>query len=151
MTAADALSGMVPADLKVCSARILLESLEVSTDIGFHDFEIGSPQRLKVTVEIWLEDVTPPADDHPKHAPRPHAVRLLPRRRVGRDAAGGHGRPRRARADRGFPESLPSVSEDLPSPRPTVAPSLVPSKPCGHCALPHRAAQSHNESAPPTT
>jgi dihydroneopterin aldolase len=68
MTAADALSGMIPTDLKVCSARILLESLEVSTDIGFHDFEIGSPQRLKVTVEIWLENVTPPADDHPKHA-----------------------------------------------------------------------------------
>ena len=44
------------ADLKVRSARIVLESLEVQADIGFHDFEIGSPQRLLVTVEIWLDE-----------------------------------------------------------------------------------------------
>ena len=25
-------------------------------DIGFHDFEIGMPQRLLITVELWLED-----------------------------------------------------------------------------------------------
>ena len=30
-------------------------------DIGFHDFEIGVPQRLLVTVEIWLDHI-PPAD-----------------------------------------------------------------------------------------
>ena len=34
----------------------MLESLDVPADIGFHDFEIGTPQRLLVTVEIWLED-----------------------------------------------------------------------------------------------
>jgi dihydroneopterin aldolase len=62
------LSGIIPSDLKVRSARIVLESLEVSTDIGFHDFEIGSPQRLLVTAEIWLEDITPPEDDQPHHA-----------------------------------------------------------------------------------
>ncbi|HYX45513.1 MAG TPA: dihydroneopterin aldolase, partial [Sphingomicrobium sp.] len=41
---------------------------EVQTDIGFHDFEVGTPQRLAVTVEIWLEDVVPPADDDPQRA-----------------------------------------------------------------------------------
>ena len=39
------------------SSRILLDSLEVQADIGFHDFEVGKPQRLLVTVEIWLEDL----------------------------------------------------------------------------------------------
>jgi dihydroneopterin aldolase len=62
------LSGLVPADLKVGSARILLESLAVQADIGFHEFEIGSPQRLLVTVEVWLDDLAPPADDDPDRA-----------------------------------------------------------------------------------
>jgi 7,8-dihydroneopterin aldolase/epimerase/oxygenase len=62
------LSGLVPAGLKVRSARILLESLEVQADIGFHEFEVGAPQRLIVTVEVWLEDVSAPADDDPVRA-----------------------------------------------------------------------------------
>ena len=47
------LAGLVPDTLKVRSARILLESLEVRTDIGFHDFEVGAPQRVAISVEIW--------------------------------------------------------------------------------------------------
>lgn len=62
------LSGLVPDRLKVRSARILLESLEVQADIGFHDFEVGAPQRLLVTVEVWLEDPTAPPDDDPNNA-----------------------------------------------------------------------------------
>jgi dihydroneopterin aldolase len=62
------LTGLGAADLKVRSARILLESLEVRADIGFHEFEIGTPQRLLVTVEIWLEDLAAPADDNPERA-----------------------------------------------------------------------------------
>ena len=62
------LSGLVPAELKVSSARIMLESLEVQADIGFHEFEIGAPQRLLVTVEIWLKDVVAPAGDDPDRA-----------------------------------------------------------------------------------
>ena len=57
------LQGMVPDHLKVRQSRILLDSLEVMADIGFHDFEIGKPQRLLVTVELWLEDLNPPDDD----------------------------------------------------------------------------------------
>jgi dihydroneopterin aldolase len=68
MTGEPSLVGLIPADLSVRSARILLESLEVRADIGFHDFEIGSPQRLLVTVEIWLEDTAAPAGDDPVRA-----------------------------------------------------------------------------------
>ena len=60
--------GLVPDSLRVRSASILLDSLEVSVDIGFHDFEVGAPQRLLVTVEIWLDDVSVPANDDPAEA-----------------------------------------------------------------------------------
>jgi 7,8-dihydroneopterin aldolase/epimerase/oxygenase len=55
------LDGLIPDRLRPRSARIFLDSLEVMADIGFHEFEIGTPQRLLVTVEIWLDHV-PPAD-----------------------------------------------------------------------------------------
>jgi dihydroneopterin aldolase len=62
------LQGLIPDGLKPRSARIFLDSLEVMADIGFHDFEIGVPQRLLVTVEIWLDHI-PPADcDDPAFA-----------------------------------------------------------------------------------
>ncbi|WP_309662229.1 dihydroneopterin aldolase [Sphingomonas sp.] len=62
------LDGLVPDHLRVRSSRILLDALEVEADIGFHDFEIGRPQRLLITVEIWLEDVSLPAADDPDQA-----------------------------------------------------------------------------------
>jgi dihydroneopterin aldolase len=61
-------SGLVPSEIQVRSSRILLESLQVQADIGFHDFEIGTPQRLMVTVEIWLSDLSVPPDDDPVQA-----------------------------------------------------------------------------------
>ena len=57
------LQGMIPSHLKIRQSRILLDSLEVMTDIGFHDFEVGAPQRLLITVELWLEDLAPPEDE----------------------------------------------------------------------------------------
>jgi dihydroneopterin aldolase len=62
------LIGSVPDHLKVRSARIVLESLAVQADIGFHEFEVGAPQRLLVSVEIWLDDVSMPHDDDPARA-----------------------------------------------------------------------------------
>jgi 7,8-dihydroneopterin aldolase/epimerase/oxygenase len=62
------LTGLVPQHLKVRSARILLESLEVQADIGFHDFEVGAPQRLIISIEIWLEDASLPEKDDPARA-----------------------------------------------------------------------------------
>jgi dihydroneopterin aldolase len=59
---------MIPAALAVKSSKIMLDSLEVETDIGFHEFEIGRPQRLLITVEIWLADLTAPAGDSPQAA-----------------------------------------------------------------------------------
>ena len=68
MTDLTSLDGLIPAALSVKSSKIMLDSLEVQTDIGFHEFEIGTPQRLLVTVELWLEDLATPADDSPKAA-----------------------------------------------------------------------------------
>ena len=62
------LEGMVPPSLAVASSRIVLDSLEVMTDIGFHDYEVGTPQRLLVTVELWLERLDEPAEDDPANA-----------------------------------------------------------------------------------
>jgi len=68
MNAAVDLDGLVPRELEVKSSRILLDALEIEADIGFHDFEVGKPQRLLVTVEIWLNDLAPPAADDPAAA-----------------------------------------------------------------------------------
>lgn len=62
------LDGLVPESLRPRSARIFLDSLEVMADIGFHEFEIGVPQRLLVTVEIWLDHIPPANSDDPELA-----------------------------------------------------------------------------------
>ena len=62
------LTGLVPDALRPRSVKILLDSLEVMADVGFHAFEIGTPQRLIVTAEVWLEDASAPADDDPAEA-----------------------------------------------------------------------------------
>ena len=62
------LDAMVPDHLRVRSSRLLLDALEVQADIGFHDYEVGRPQRLLVTVEIWLDDQSAPDDDDPTAA-----------------------------------------------------------------------------------
>ncbi len=43
----------------------MLDDYCVAADIGFHDFEIGKPQRLLVTVEVWVDESSFPADDQP--------------------------------------------------------------------------------------
>jgi 7,8-dihydroneopterin aldolase/epimerase/oxygenase len=68
MTDEPKLDGMVPDHLRVRSSRLLLDALEVQADIGFHSYEVGKPQRLLVTVEIWLDDLAPPDDDDPASA-----------------------------------------------------------------------------------
>jgi dihydroneopterin aldolase len=68
MSQADELSGMVPAAIKVRQQRILIDSIEVMADIGFHDFEVGVPQRLLVSVEVWIDPPFPPPNDAPGRA-----------------------------------------------------------------------------------
>jgi dihydroneopterin aldolase len=78
------LDGMVPDRLRPRSARILLDSLEVEADIGFHEFEIGTPQRLLVTVEVWLDDLPPADSDDPALAWDYDHVRNLVRELAGK-------------------------------------------------------------------
>lgn len=65
MTSESELNGLVPDQLRPRSAKIILDALEVKVDIGFHDYEIGVPQRLLVTVEVWLDRVPPAGCDDP--------------------------------------------------------------------------------------
>jgi dihydroneopterin aldolase len=63
------LDGIIAEPLQVRSGRIRIDSLEVMSDIGFHDFEIGSPQRLLISVDLWLDDgLSPPLGDDPANA-----------------------------------------------------------------------------------
>lgn len=50
------LDGLVPDRLQPRTRKIVLEDYELKLDIGFHDFEIGNPQRLRVTVEVWVDE-----------------------------------------------------------------------------------------------
>ena len=51
------LDGLVPERLAPKTRKIVLEDYVVAADIGFHEFEIGAPQRLSITVEVWLDEV----------------------------------------------------------------------------------------------
>ena len=50
------LDGLVPESLRPRTHKIVLEDYAIPVDIGFHDFEIGAPQRLLITVEVWLDE-----------------------------------------------------------------------------------------------
>lgn len=52
------LDGLVPEGLKPRTRKIILEGYELPVDIGFHQFEIGNPQRLLVSVEVWLDEAS---------------------------------------------------------------------------------------------
>lgn len=55
---ASRLDGIVPAGLAPQTRKIVLENYAIPVDIGFHDFEVGNPQRLLITVEVWLDEAT---------------------------------------------------------------------------------------------
>ena len=57
------LEGLVPAALAPKSRRIFLQDFDLPVDIGFHDFEVGNPQRLFVTVEVWVDEASFAAED----------------------------------------------------------------------------------------
>lgn len=59
----DDLHGLVPADLAPKSRKIFLQDFDLDVDIGFHDFEVGSPQRLRVNIEVWLDSESFPTCD----------------------------------------------------------------------------------------
>jgi len=57
------LTGLIPAALAPRTRKIVLEDFDLPVDIGFHAFEIGTPQRLRVNVEVWLDAVNFPESD----------------------------------------------------------------------------------------
>jgi 7,8-dihydroneopterin aldolase/epimerase/oxygenase len=57
------LEGLVPAALAPKGRRIFLHDFDLPVDIGFHDFEVGNPQRLFVTVDVWLDEASFASED----------------------------------------------------------------------------------------
>ena len=57
------LDGMVPERLAPKTRKIVLEDYCLPVDIGFHDFEVGTPQRILITVEVWVEEAAFAAED----------------------------------------------------------------------------------------
>jgi dihydroneopterin aldolase len=63
MAEAPKFDGLVPAHLTPRARKIVLEDFSLPVDIGFHDFEVGTPQRLSVTVEVWVDEASFPQSD----------------------------------------------------------------------------------------
>jgi len=58
------LDGLVPEALRPRTRKIVLDGYELAVDIGFHDFEVGRPQRIIISVEAWIdEDCFAASDD----------------------------------------------------------------------------------------
>jgi dihydroneopterin aldolase len=57
------LDGLVPDRLAPKTRKIMLQDYDLPVDIGFHDFEVGKPQRLLVTVEVWVDERSFAASD----------------------------------------------------------------------------------------
>ena len=87
------LDGLVPERLRPMTRKIVLEDYRLDIDIGFHEFEIGNPQRLLVTVEVWVDERSFSADDEAGSAWDYDfsAPRSAPRRRPPLQSAGDAG------------------------------------------------------------
>ena len=62
------LDGLVPERLAPKTRKIVLEDYCLPVDIGFHDFEVGHPQRLLVTIEVWVDERSFPEADEAAEA-----------------------------------------------------------------------------------
>jgi dihydroneopterin aldolase len=62
------IEGLVPDRLAPKTRKVVLEDYCLSADIGFHDFEIGTAQRLTVTVEVWIDEASFAGEDEAHHA-----------------------------------------------------------------------------------
>ena len=63
LVATPRLGGLVPEGLRPRTRKIVLDGYELATDIGFHEFEVGNPQRMIVTVEVWIDEASFAAAD----------------------------------------------------------------------------------------
>jgi 7,8-dihydroneopterin aldolase/epimerase/oxygenase len=50
--------GLVPAALTPRIRKIFLTNYALPVDIGFHDFEVGNPQRLLVSIEVLIDEAS---------------------------------------------------------------------------------------------
>jgi dihydroneopterin aldolase len=57
------IDGLVPPALAPKTRRIFLQDFDLPVDIGFHEFEVGNPQRLLVTVEVWVDEASFASED----------------------------------------------------------------------------------------
>lgn len=57
------IQGLVPDSLAPRTRKIVLEGYSLPVDIGFHDFEVGQPQRLLISVEVWVDEASFAAED----------------------------------------------------------------------------------------
>ncbi len=62
------LDGLVPEALAPRTRKIVLDGYELAVDIGFHDFEVGRPQRIIVGVEAWIDEASFAASDDARDA-----------------------------------------------------------------------------------
>jgi dihydroneopterin aldolase len=58
-----AFDDLVPEALAPRTRRVVLRDFALDADIGFHEFEVGAPQRLLVTIEVWLDEASFAASD----------------------------------------------------------------------------------------
>ena len=68
MTFSGKLDGLVPESLAPKTRKIVIQDYCLPVDIGFHDFEIGNPQRLFITVEVWVDETAFVLDDDQSEA-----------------------------------------------------------------------------------
>lgn len=60
--------GRVPEALRPRTRKIVLEDYSLDVDIGFHEFEVGRPQRLFLTIEVWVDEASFPDGDEAREA-----------------------------------------------------------------------------------
>ena len=58
-----AIDGLVPDALAPTRRRIFLTDYDLPVDIGFHDHEVGNPQRLLISVDVWIDAASFAAHD----------------------------------------------------------------------------------------
>lgn len=63
MTTPPPIDGLVPDTLAPRTHRIFLNDFDLPVDIGFHEFEVGNPQRLLVDVEVWIDSASFASED----------------------------------------------------------------------------------------
>lgn len=47
--------GLVPPHLAIRHRKLFLEDFDLPVDIGFHEFEVGAPQTLRLNIEVWVD------------------------------------------------------------------------------------------------